>query len=313
MHQTLSEHLEKLRYFVVIADQGSFAQAAHQLKMTQPTLSLSIKKLEEVLDKKLFYRASTGISLTPAGKELKKFAQKILLETNQIEHILNTLEEAETARLIVGTKEPHAMSVWPLYLEHFAQATPQLEIVLRVMRSNKELVQQLQKGELDLVFIPEPERQEGVLAYEIFPDAYAVFGAPKYLAGKSKNELLDAPLYVFLNSLCGKGSISRVLSKKSVDFNLCDVDSHTVAQKFALRGLGLALLPEVLAMEEVKSNALQKIPHPFIHPEDFGEMKMCLCYLERNEKNRHFVQVRKILRKIHAEFRVRKQKEPELT
>src|ERR1700709_182546 len=62
--------LKQMQYFLCLAHEGNVTRAARQLTLLQPALSMQIAKLEKALGKPLFYRASRGMSLTPAGEAL---------------------------------------------------------------------------------------------------------------------------------------------------------------------------------------------------------------------------------------------------
>src|SRR4051812_46288712 len=102
----LVQHLEKLRYLVAIADEGSFARAAAKFRLSQPALSRSIHTLEDTLGVRLFERTSTGETLTPPGEQVCELGRKILADAEKLEHSLHLAEGAGPGHLVLGTKEP---------------------------------------------------------------------------------------------------------------------------------------------------------------------------------------------------------------
>ena len=76
--------LQQLRYAITIADSTSMNEAAKQLFISQPSLSSSIRDLEEELGMELFIRSSRGITLTPEGNEFIGYARQVIEQTNLI-------------------------------------------------------------------------------------------------------------------------------------------------------------------------------------------------------------------------------------
>ncbi|MGX8852749.1 LysR family transcriptional regulator [Amedibacillus sp. YH-ame10] len=93
---------EQLQHFVDIVQFGSINKASEQLYMTQPTLSRSIKALEEEMGKELLIRTSRGVSLTPAGKTFYNYAQSILGQFNVLERLKNVDEDVVYSLLSVS-------------------------------------------------------------------------------------------------------------------------------------------------------------------------------------------------------------------
>lgn len=89
----------QIRYFLTIAEAGSFTKAAEQLFVSQPSLSAGIKKLEQELDVTLFERGGRRILLTPAGRLFKEKAQSILAEYQSVRQDLEKLKDQPTLRL----------------------------------------------------------------------------------------------------------------------------------------------------------------------------------------------------------------------
>lgn len=78
-------NLQQYRYVQTIATVGSFSQAAKELFVTQPSLSSSIKELENELDVQLFHRSKSGACLTEAGSDFLTYAKRILAQVEEME------------------------------------------------------------------------------------------------------------------------------------------------------------------------------------------------------------------------------------
>lgn len=95
--------LEQIEQVVEIARQKSISQAAGNLFISQPSLSLSIQHLEEELGEPLFIRSNKGVRLTPFGKEFVSYAQGILEQTKQLTNLSQNASRRNSAKLSVGS------------------------------------------------------------------------------------------------------------------------------------------------------------------------------------------------------------------
>ena len=87
--------IKNLRYFLAVAREENMSKAAEQLHVSQPTLSKTLKALEEELGKKLFVRHSFSISFTDEGMLLRGHAQDLIAMSNKIEQEFNSLDDME--------------------------------------------------------------------------------------------------------------------------------------------------------------------------------------------------------------------------
>lgn len=298
---TITEHLEKLRYFVAIAEEGTMVQAAQKFRISQPSLSHSIKVLEEVIGVKLFDRATTGVTLTRSGEKLYTFAKNVLENARQVEHALRLADEGEVGRVTIGTKEPYAIYQWPKYFEFLQAAFPNLEISLSVDRYNQNLVTALRDEKLDMVMIPDPPELEGVMAYELFKDRYHLYVSNERYEKSSLEQLLQLPIYLFQGAMAAGNKQLGTALKNDAELvkRARDVDSFNVARSFAINGLGIGLLSERMASEDVKAGRLREIELPKMKLPTLGALKVCLCVLEKNLGNKHLQTIRKALRQYH--------------
>src|SRR5262252_170422 len=97
--------LAQLRYFQAIAEHGSFTAAARSLKVSQPTLTVAVKNLEESLRTTLFHRSRDGVKLTRTGQELLDHAAQIFSLLDRAGERIMGLESGEVGRFVIGCHE----------------------------------------------------------------------------------------------------------------------------------------------------------------------------------------------------------------
>ena len=141
----------KLKHYVQeIARTGSFSQAAQNLYVSQPSLSASIKRLEEKIGEPLFDRSCHPIALTPCGREYLRAARQIDMAQEDFTAFLEEYRICATGKLILGGSNQNISFVLPSLLERFVREYPGIELEL-VVGNIAQLQQFLQEGRVDLV------------------------------------------------------------------------------------------------------------------------------------------------------------------
>jgi len=120
--------LRQLNYLCVLADTGNYHAAAEKLFVTQPTLSLAIKKLESSLGVRLFDRKLNGITPTPEGKIIISYAKRILALNQEMEWDLKKLQQAARPEFRIGTYQILYPLIMPKVLTQFQQSYPDMRI-----------------------------------------------------------------------------------------------------------------------------------------------------------------------------------------
>ncbi|WP_417455423.1 LysR substrate-binding domain-containing protein [Kiloniella sp.] len=153
-------HLESdlLRTFVAIAETKNFTRASEIVSRTQSAVSIQMKKLEEIVNEKLFDRGPRGVTLTPSGEHLVKDAKRILSLLDQAAASLQTDPLKGTVR--IGIPEEYGGTFLPSVLSRFAKTHPQAEVTVRCAQS-EALNKGMEKGELDLIILHEEATKTG--------------------------------------------------------------------------------------------------------------------------------------------------------
>ena len=147
----------KLESLIAAAELGSFTKAAQILGYTQSGLTHMMKSLEQEMGVQLLVRSHTGISLSPAGKQLLPTIRRLLDAENALQQELEQLQDARRESLRIGSYSSMAMHWLPLALKRFQQDHPGVNINVR-MGTIEEIYSWVQDGTADLAFV---SRQEG--------------------------------------------------------------------------------------------------------------------------------------------------------
>jgi DNA-binding transcriptional LysR family regulator len=200
----LGVELRHLAALQAVADEGSFGRAAVRLGYTQSAVSQQIAALERVVDQRLVERPGgpRPVSLTEAGKLLLRHADGILARLQAAHADLAALAAGEAGTLRVGTYQSVGARVLPQLLAEFGTAWPRVEIQLTESTDDGQLLELVERGELDLSFVILPLPEGPFESLELMEDPYAlVVSADSPLARRGKapslKEVAALPLIGF--------------------------------------------------------------------------------------------------------------------
>ncbi len=150
--------MDLLRSFVTVVDAGGFTAAGARLGRTQAAMSIRIKRLEELLERRVFDRTSRTPTLTRDGELLLSYARQILKLND--ETVQRFAEPGNEGELRLGVAEYFVPQHLPIILSRFTQTYPRVHIQVKV-GLNDNLFQTLERGELDLVIARRDKPQQG--------------------------------------------------------------------------------------------------------------------------------------------------------
>src|SRR5215471_17253643 len=140
--------IHQLRYFVAVADEGSFSRAAARVRVAQPSLSQQIRKLEAEVGQPLFDRLPRSVVLTEAGTCLIDYARQILAAINDARRCVDEFKGKVAGRLAVGAIPTIAPYVLPELIRKFQKHYP--EVTLEVVEDVTDgIARRVEVGELD--------------------------------------------------------------------------------------------------------------------------------------------------------------------
>ena len=226
--------IDLLRSFAAVADTGGFTAAGEVVARTQSAISIQIKRLEEIVGKRVFERTSRSLTLTPAGVTLLDYARRIL-ELND-ESVRRMMEPPISGEIRLGITEYFVPAELPQILGRFAAAYPGVHLEVR-MGLSRDLRQQLAAGELDAVIVrlvprdrPKPIWSEPQF-WVVREGVELARGAPLPLA------LLHAPCILREHAIESMKRLKRPYRITFTGSSLASVQAAVAA------GLGVSILP----------------------------------------------------------------------
>ena len=165
--------LTELRYIVAVARERHFGRAAEACFVSQPTLSVAIKKLEEELEVKLFERGTAEISVTPVGQAIVRQAQSVLEQAAAIKEIAKRGQDPLSGPLRLGIIYTIGPYLLPGLVRQVIAQTPQMPLLLQENFTNK-LLDMLRSGELDCAIMAEPFPDTGLAVAPLYDEPFLV-------------------------------------------------------------------------------------------------------------------------------------------
>jgi LysR family transcriptional regulator, hydrogen peroxide-inducible genes activator len=274
--------LTELKYIVAVARERHFGRAAEACFVSQPTLSVAIKKLEEELELKLFERNASEVAVTPLGEEIVRQAQVVLEQAAAIKEIAKRGKDPLAGPLRLGVIYTIGPYLLPDLVRQVIERTPQMPLMLQENLTVK-LLEQLRLGEIDCAILAEPFPDTNLAIAPLYDEPFiAVVPVGHALARQDSvtaEELKRETMLLLGNGHCFRDHVLEVCPefaryasdaegiRKSFEGSSLETIKHMVAA-----GMGITLVPRL----SVPSSALgpgARLPPPGSGPGDAGYVR----------------------------------------
>jgi len=155
--------LTELRYIVAVARERHFGRAAEACFVSQPTLSVAVKKLEEELGVALFERGPGEVSVTPPGQRIVEQAQRVLEEASRIKEIAAAGRDPLAGTLRLGAIYTIGPYLLPKLIPILRKNAPSMQLLIQENFTHR-LAESLKNGEVDAILIALPFDEPGIVA-----------------------------------------------------------------------------------------------------------------------------------------------------
>jgi LysR family transcriptional regulator, hydrogen peroxide-inducible genes activator len=246
--------IHQLRYFVAVAEEGSFSHAAEREHVSQPSLSQQIHKLEAELNQQLFDRLPRSVVLTEAGRRLLEYARQILTGIADARRCVESLEHDVAGRLSVGAIPSIALYVLPKLIGSFQQRYPKVTFELFEDTTDK-LAERLEDGTLDVALASTCEETPSLARHSLGKEPLLMLLPEKHpLAHKKSirwNDLASEKFLLLHKVHCLSIQVRQLLAANHLDPELVlrGAQLVTIARMVAA-GLGVTVVPQMMAETE---------------------------------------------------------------
>lgn len=274
--------LTELRYIVAVARERHFGRAAEACFVSQPTLSVAIKKLEDELDVRLFERGGNEVSITPVGAEIVEQAQRVIEQAASIKEIAKRGKDPLAGPLRLGVIYTVAPYLLPELVRNVIAATPQMPLLLQENFTTR-LLEMLRTGELDAAILAEPFPDQGLAVAPLYDEPFMI-AVPRGHAMAdcerlSAEEIKDETMLLLGTGHCFRDHVLEVCPefarfspssegiRKSFEGSSLETIKHMVAS-----GMGITVVPQLsVPRQDVPYAADPSTAHvryvPFTNPE----------------------------------------------
>lgn len=248
--------LVQLQYLVALDEHRHFIKAAQSCFVTQPTLSMQIKKLEEELGVKLFDRGKQPIIPTDVGVLVVEQAKQVLNETKKIENILLEYKGKVTGDLNVGIIPTISPYLMPHLISNISKKYPDVRLNVRELMT-EEIIGLLQKDHLDVGIVATPLEIEGMVERPIFYEKFCLYLNPDHPAYDmdevDAKQLLEDKLWLLSEGNCFRDQAVNLCSLRHEQalkntFNYESGSIETLIRIVNLEG-GATVIPEWASLD----------------------------------------------------------------
>lgn len=305
--------ITQLEYIVAVDTYKSFVLAAEKCFVTQPTLSMQVQKLEDVLGVKIFDRTRQPIVPTEVGMEIITQARVMLAESYKIKEIVTDRQKELSGELKVGIIPTIAPYLLPRIIARFVEQYPQVKLV--VWEQNTEnIIQQLKLGTIDCGILSTPLHESSLMEIPVFYENFVAYASKTSKLYKKKNispEDIDVEeLWVLDEGHCMREQVLNICQRRKstkgfqhFEYNTGSVDT---LKRMVDQNAGATILPE-LALDDLSDKQLDRIRY-FKSPEPAREVSIVI---QRNFLKRRMIEALKneILHFIPKKLKSKKKKE----
>ena len=264
--------LTDLRYLVALAHERHFGRAAEKCHVSQPTLSVAIKKVEEELGIQLFERSASEVKITETGRRIVAQAEKVLVEASQINEIAAAGKDPLAGPLRLGVIYTIGPYLLPRLIPRVHQLAPRMPLIIQENYTAR-LVEALKRGELDVIILSLPLDEAGIVTQPVYDEPFRVL-LPSSHPWTEKTEidaehLADDQLLLLGAGNCFRDQVLEVCPhcrnvgglQRTLEGSSLETIRYMVAT-----GLGVTVLPSSAADELDVHNPMVAV-RPFAQPE----------------------------------------------
>ncbi len=270
--------LQQIKYVLALDSYRHFVRAAESCYVTQSTLTIQVKKLEDEIGTTLFDRSVQPLAPTPMGETFIGKARQIAQEIQSLKDSFNNEYKQTEGRFKVGVIPTLAPYLLPLFLGEFLEAHPETSLDIQELES-ETILAYIKQGQLDIGLLSTPTNEKTIIEIPLFYEPFLLFAHQNNMLLQTKGRISIDQLDTDKVWLLAKGHCFRNQME-----NICDLSAETCSiDNLALEGgsietlkrmikrtSGYTLIPELSVNQPEDSPNLKR----FIEPEPAREISL---------------------------------------
>lgn len=267
--------LTELRYVVAVARLRHFGKAAESCFVSQPTLSVGVRKLEEELGVRLFERSRADVLITPIGERIVAQAEEVLRAAGQLEALAAAAQDPLGHQLVLGVIYTIGPYLVPRLIPGLKKLAPQLSLIVKENFTDA-LTADLKRGELDAAIMSLPLSDPALIAQPLYDEPFLVAVPTDHRLAKvpavTPNELNGETLLLLGARNCFREQVMEICPACATGANVGGAalqktlegsSLDTICQMVAM-GAGITILPSTMRISEDLKDHL--VTRPFVEP-----------------------------------------------
>lgn len=246
--------LQQLEYILAVNQFRHFAKAAEYCRVTQPTLSAMIQKLEEELDTRIFDRSQQPVCPTPVGIHIIEQAQNILVQANRIKNIIEEEKHSLTGTFKLGILPTVAPYLLPRFFPQLMKKYPDLDIRVVEMKTN-DIKKALQTGEIDAGIVASLAGMEELQQTPLFCEQFFAYVSREDALFNNEvirtSDLNGEQLWLLDEGHCFRDQLVRFCQMKSARASQLayHLGSMETFMRMVESGKGVTFIPELAVLQ----------------------------------------------------------------
>lgn len=242
--------LKQLEYFLAVVENGSISAAARALDARQPTLSVSLKNLEDTLGSTLLHRDARGVKLTASGKVVETAAREVFETLERARGEVSGLEDDEVGEFTVGCNDAVGAYFLPSFMRSFLEATPNVHISLW-SGSNPEVRDAVVSRAIDFGLSVNAEPHPDLVMVPLYRDGVELYVSAEETPPRNSVDaflrIKRGPLIISRRASRIADLITRLESDEALPERVLDCGDLQLVRSLVKEGLGVGLLPRRVA------------------------------------------------------------------
>lgn len=263
----MNPSIQQLRVFVAVAHSRSLAEASERVHLSQPAISIALRKLEENVGGALFARTTRQLALTPEGEAFLPVAVRLLNDWNEAFEDLNDQFSKQRGKVTVAALPTLAAGLFPRVIKLFHEAYPRINLSLHDVLA-EQINQMVREGRADLGLSVPPSDADDLTFEPVLEDSYVAVcpcGHPLLSQSAVAWSQLAAYPFIGINRLSSsRQDIDRIMQSVGERLDiLCDARQIATVGRMVAAGLGISVLPS-LSFRQIATDGIEH--RPLIEP-----------------------------------------------
>ncbi|MEM1319846.1 MAG: LysR substrate-binding domain-containing protein [Bacteroidota bacterium] len=261
--------ITQLEYIIAVDTYRSFAKAAVSCYVTQPTLSMQIKKIEEELGVLIFDRSKKPVLTTEIGQQIIEQARSTIQEASRIREIIQNQKDEIKGELRIGIIPTLSPYLLPLFITQFIHKYPDVNLVVEELVS-KEIIEKLSSDLLDVGILVTPLNMKSIVELPMFYETFVLYMSSNHpLSTRDKVDFHDLDInemWLLQEGHCFRSQAINICGEGTSEANQLRFESGSLEtlRRIVDKQYGYTLLPELatLDLEKHRMNHVRYFKNP---------------------------------------------------